>query len=319
MKKLMNLAALLLGLSLGFLVGIAFAQGSTYRDHVFGGMSPGVTSEEAAERMSQSSDWQRMVYGDQKPAAREAFGSYQSMGWSTFTGSWLIGHRVFDSATGTAIGQISDVVIDQRNDRIALVVLSDVPGAGGRMLAIPYGSLTRTGEHTFEFDFGGRTPVTGSAYVDQYAYTLATPPRGSEWHGISVEDIYRYYGQPPYWTEAGMHPLASQDIYRGSQLIGAEVQGFYGEGAGRVDDFVIDSSNGRIAFVGLSNVEGRGDAMVAVPFSALSRTEDQAFALDFGRDRLAAAPGFHDYAEVGNRTWAEDSYRFYGIQPYWTE
>jgi sporulation protein YlmC with PRC-barrel domain len=218
------------------------------------------------------------------------------------------------------MGQISDVLIDQRNDRIALVVLSDVPGIGGRILAIPYGSLVRTGEHTFEFNFGERASVTGSEYdVDPFAYTLAMPPKGSEWHGIPVENIYRHYGQPPYWTEAGMHPLAPMDLYRGSQLIGAEVQGPYGEGAGKVDDFVIDSSNGRIAFVGLSNVEGHGDAMVAVPFSALSRTEDQAFALDIGRDQLAAAPSFHDYAEVGNRSWAESSYRFFGIQPYWTE
>jgi sporulation protein YlmC with PRC-barrel domain len=300
MNKLMILITLLLGVSLVLLGGNALAQGSSYWwDYNFGGMGPytGLSALEPGERMSQPSDWQRMFPSDH-PLAREAAGSYQSMGWSTFTGSWLIGHRVYDPATSTAMGQISDVVIDQRNNRVALVVLSDVPGAGGRMVTIPYGSLTRTGEHTFEFNFGDRGPVTGS---------------------IPVEDIYKHYGQPPYWTEAGMYHLAPKDIYRGSQLIGAEVQGPYGERAGRVDDYVIDSSNGRIVFVGLSDVEGRGDAMVAVPFSALSRTEDQVFALDFGRDRLAAAPGFHNYAEVGNRTWAEDSYRFYGIEPYWTE
>jgi sporulation protein YlmC with PRC-barrel domain len=229
---------------------------------------------------------------------------------------------VFDSRTATAIGQISDVVIDQRNDRIALVVLSDVPGIGGRILAIPYSSLIRTGEQTFEFDFGDRAPVApvmGTAYDYPYGYTLAMPTMESEWHGIPVEDIYRHYGQPPYWTEAGMHPLDAGAIYRGSELIGAGVQGSYGERAGKVDDYVIDSSNGRIAFVGLSDVEGRRDTMVAVPFSALSRTEEHAFALDISRERLAAAPSFHDYAQVGDRSWAESSYRFFGIQPYWTE
>ena len=327
MNKLIILITLLLGVSLVLLGGNALAQGWSSWEGLFSGMAPYTqpSAQETGESMSQPSDWQRMFPSDH-PLAREMAGSYQSMGWGTFTDSWLIGHRVF-GPTGTSLGQISDVVIDQRNDRIALVVLSDVPGTGGKMLAVPYSSLVRTGEHTFQFSFGNRDfEVTGNPYVDQYAYNLAFPPMGSELYGIPttldpqwVEDIYRHYGQPPYWTEAGMHRLDAMDIYRGSQLMGAEVQASYGEGAGKVDDFVIDSSSGRVAFVGLSNVEGHGDAMVAVPFSALSRTGDHAFALDIGRDRLASAPSFHDYAEAGNRAWAESNYRFFGIQPYWTE
>ena len=329
MYKLMTLMSLVLGASLVLVGGNALAQSSqpwSYSDFNFSGMTPYIqgTAGQTVQTTPPPSDWQ-MMFPSNHPYAKDSGGSYHFMGWSTFTDSWLIGHRVF-SPTGTSLGQIGDVVIDQRNDRIALVILSDVPGIGAERLAVPYSSLIRTGENTFQFSFGDKAlDMSGNSEVNPYAFNLAMPPMGSELYGVPanfdphwVEDIYRHYGQAPYWTEMGMHSLAANDFYRGSQLMGAQVQA-YGEPAGKVDDFVIDSSNGRIVFAGLSGVEGHGDAMVAVPFSALSRTEDHDFALHISGERLAAAPSFYNYAEVGNRAWAESSYRFFGIEPYWTE
>src|SRR5512143_4138907 len=90
--------------------------------------------------------------------------TYSSMGWSAYEASWLIGHRVRTTTNG-ALGQISSLVIDKTNGRVALVVLSDVPNIGGEALPVPYGSITNIGAGTCDFNPGsmeiGAAPGAG--------------------------------------------------------------------------------------------------------------------------------------------------------------
>src|SRR5512143_3636888 len=74
--------------------------------------------------------------------------SYPGGGRATFEASWFIGQRVYGRA-GNYMGQISNLIIDQANDRVALLVLSGVPGFGADRVTIPYGCLERSGDHTF--------------------------------------------------------------------------------------------------------------------------------------------------------------------------
>lgn len=94
-----------------------------------------------------------------------------------------------------------------------------------------------------------------------------------------------------------------------------------GKGEARGDDLVIDASDGHIAFVGLTDVAGKpSDALVAIPFSCLSKKGDNTFARDITSERLAAASSFNDYSQMNNnRAMAEDTYRSFGIEPHWTE
>lgn len=55
--------------------------------------------------------------------------AYETTGWDTFEASWWIGHEVSSPVNGY-LGRISDLVMDQVNGRVALVILSDVPGLG---------------------------------------------------------------------------------------------------------------------------------------------------------------------------------------------
>jgi len=223
--------------------------------------------------------------------------SYQPTSWNTFEASWLIGLRVLDN------GQISDLVIDQTNGRIAVVTLSDVPYLAAQQLAVPYSSLLRTGEYTFElrdsnpFVVYDRSPVTD-------------PTR--------ISNIYTYYGEAPYWTENGGQMLHEGEVYLYTKMIGTEVQSRDGAVAGKISDFVIDSSDGHVAFIVLSDVPGKGDTLAAVPFDSLERNDKYAFVLNIDKEKLAASPSFNE-SEMGNRKHAEDVYRFYGFRPYWEE
>jgi len=266
-------------------------------------------------------------YSDEFPTA-EVGGAYMPMGWNTFEASWLIGHRVLTPTEGE-LGQIESLVIDRTNGRIALVVLSDVPNLGAERLAIPYSSIkTDIGADTCGFDPGSMEigPSLEPNYVnnDPYVYALTRFPSYSQFYGLPstidvawLADIYRHYGQVPYWEAEGQQSPSSLELFDSNRLMGAQIQLSSGEAAGEIHDFVVDSSDGRIAFVVVSDFPERPSTLIAVPFAELSSRES-GFVLNVTNDQLALAAGF-DESELNNMRWAEDNYRHFGLEPYWTE
>jgi len=251
---------------------------------------------------------------------------YQPMGWDTYEASGLVGHRV-TTKEGGDLGQISSsLVVDKTNDRIALVVLSDVPKLGAELLAVPFSSIVRTGQETFQFSPGDMEIGVASGFSDPYIEAVTRYSSTSEFYGLPVvmddawlTDIYRHYGQVPHWTEKGEQSHMSVELYESTSLMGAGVQLPDGEAAGQINDFVIDSSDGHIAFLVLSEVPGRETSLIAVPFSALSSSGENGFVLNTSREQLALASGFEESSDLNNPRWAEDVYRYFGQQPYWTE
>lgn len=120
---------------------------------------------------------------------------------------------------------------------------------------------------------------------------------------------------------ASTEPMAKglDSPYEVRMLTGSSVVNAQEEYLGTIHDFVID--NGRISFAILSHggFLGIGRKLVAIPFGALSYDSTQRyFVLDISRDKLESAPTFES-TDLTNRKWAEDVYRFFGLQPYWTE
>ncbi len=250
--------------------------------------------------------------------------AYQPTGFSTFEASWLIGHNV-TTKEGGDLGQISSLVIDKTNGRIALVVLSDVPNLGAALLPIPYSSITDIGADSCDFDAGNMEIGVASGFSDPYVEAVTRYPSNSKFYGIPevmdvawLTEIYRHYGQVPYWTKRGEQSPQASELYETTELTGTEVQSSDGEGAGKINDFVIDSSDGHVALLLLSDVPGRETSLIAVPFSVLSARGENGFVLNTSRDHLALSSGFDEGADLDNPKWAEDVYRFFGQQPYWT-
>ena len=259
--------------------------------------------------------------------------NYQTGSWSTFEASWLIGHWVSSPTDETAsLGQISNLVVDRTNGRIALAILSDVPNLGSASVAVPFSSLRRIGPDSFALSFGGRSdfiPVgtengVGSTNEDPYISYMSRAPAGSDLYAVPgkidpnwVADIYRHYGQPPYWMEKGEKPLSDLRMMEVSAYMGAGVRSPGGEAMADVNDFVIDS-NGHIAFVVLSDIPGRPDTLVAVPFDTLGKG-DNAFALNTTKAKLSSAPKFDEYGDMNNPAFARNDYRHFGVRPYWTD
>ena len=255
----------------------------------------------------------------------EVGGIYHPMGWGRYEASWLIGQRV-DGRAGNYLGQISNLVIDRANDRVALVVLSNVPGFGADKVAIPYECLERSDTHTFTVRF----PIMAMASVnnreDPDLYLLRQYPTDSPLYSIPrpidpnwVAEVYRTYRLgTPYWTEKGERAPSARDFYRTTHLIGSRVRSPKGKVEARVSDLVINASNGHIPILVLSDVRGRNNNLVAVPFDALRRTGKYPYALNIMGDKLASAPAFYS-SDLHKRGYVQQVDTFFGLQPNWTE
>ncbi len=255
---------------------------------------------------------------------------YAATGWDTFEASWLIGHQVVSPDYDGYLGQIADLLVDRSDGRIALVILSDTPGAGLERIAVPFSALVRTGENTFELSFAGLdVPLANPEHQyynelgDRYAQFLARNRGTIGLTTISAaidplwaDSVYEFYGLTPYWTE-GKTPHPDIVSYRETKMLGAEAQSSDGTKIGRIDDLVIDYPDGRIAFVVLDDVPGRKGAMVAVPFGELPMNGN-AYVFNIGADQLAGAPAFV-FSDLNNERKAEEIYFFFGVTPYWTE
>ncbi|OGP78015.1 MAG: hypothetical protein A2V86_15020 [Deltaproteobacteria bacterium RBG_16_49_23] len=103
-----------------------------------------------------------------------------------------------------------------------------------------------------------------------------------------------------------------------NKLFGALVQSPQGEYLGTIAD-VVTGPEGRIAFAVLSYwVSDDTQMRVSVPFGALS-CEKLNCLLNAGKEALVSAPAFVSEEDLSVPKTAEDIYRYFGVQPYWTE
>ncbi|HSB03931.1 MAG TPA: PRC-barrel domain-containing protein [Thermodesulfobacteriota bacterium] len=106
--------------------------------------------------------------------------------------SKLIGMKV-NNEQGENLGKIEDFVADSQG-RIAFAILSygGVLGMGETLVAVPFESLS--------YDSPGRLFVLNTSKEK-----LASAPKYEGMSGLAnpklAEDIYRFFGQHPYWTE----------------------------------------------------------------------------------------------------------------------
>jgi hypothetical protein len=112
--------------------------------------------------------------------------------------------------------------------------------------------------------------------------------------------------------------LDSQDF------IGALVNNPHGEFLGVVSRLEIDSGGHAFAILnhGSDEYYGEGGGYTPVPIEALRLSEqrpgDLKIVANLDEKQLEAAP-FYDPTAGNKRDYEADIYKFYGIQPYWTE
>ena len=111
-------------------------------------------------------------------------------------------------------------------------------------------------------------------------------------------------------------------VLSATSLVGDEVKNRDGENLGSIEELMLDTEHGRIAYAVLSfgGILGIGDKLFAIPWQALDlNTDEKCFYLNADKETLKAAPGFdkEDWPDMANNQWRSSVYNHYSIQPYW--
>ncbi len=114
------------------------------------------------------------------------------------------------------------------------------------------------------------------------------------------------------------HPnLLSVSTLSGNKVINARE-----EDLGKIEDFVIDTAAGKVAYAILSfgGLMGVGDKLFAIPWNTMDlNTDRHAFVFNVDKDRLKNAPSFErgSWPDITSWDWGRNVYGYYGLQPYW--
>ncbi len=116
------------------------------------------------------------------------------------------------------------------------------------------------------------------------------------------------------------HEKMSNSGERGevSKLLGTSIKNPQGEDLGTITG-VVTGPEGRVAFAVINYwISDDTQKRIAVPFGALF-CEEQNCVLKATKVALDSAPTFVSEDDLAERKLAEDIYRYFGIQPYWTD
>jgi sporulation protein YlmC with PRC-barrel domain len=110
-------------------------------------------------------------------------------------------------------------------------------------------------------------------------------------------------------------------VHSATPMIGDDVKNPQGESLGKIEEIMIDQSNGHVAYAVLSfgGFLGMGDKLFAVPWSSLRlNPSDHSFLFDVDKERLEDAPGFDkdNWPKSPDQAFIDSVYTFYNVEPY---
>lgn len=108
----------------------------------------------------------------------------------------------------------------------------------------------------------------------------------------------------------------AQGPYRASKIVGADVRDQHDRKIGKIEDLILGSSRGDIAYavVSFGGVLGVGNRYHAIPWQALQPNEDGGYyVLHADRETLNQAPGFDrgKWPDMADRSWRADVDRYW--------
>jgi sporulation protein YlmC with PRC-barrel domain len=237
---------------------------------------------------------------------------------STLTG------REVQNPQGAKIGKIEDVVIDATSGQIAYAVLSfgGFLGLDETWVVMPWHVLQTTNHgKTFTLDMSEKQ-LKNAPHFDPNQW-----PDMEDMHW--EETIDDYYGQVPYWRPQ-LPPMAAHEtaqppklqFLRSRQALQQDVINTRGQYIGHIEDIVIDTALGKIAYAVLSfdGFLDLGEKWFAIPWSAFEPSAGfRTLTLNVSEEALKKAPGFDkdDWPDMANRRWATAVHRAFGQPPYW--
>jgi len=105
-------------------------------------------------------------------------------------------------------------------------------------------------------------------------------------------------------------------------LKGDDIRNSEGDALGTLEEIVIDTDAGRVAYgvLAAGGFLGMGEKFFAIPWDMVTvDTDNHELVVDLDKKTLEDAPGFDkdNWPDTTDMSWVVDVYRYYGREPYW--
>jgi len=105
-------------------------------------------------------------------------------------------------------------------------------------------------------------------------------------------------------------------------LKGDDIRNPAGDALGTLEEIIIDTDAGRVAYgvLAAGGFLGMGEKFFAIPWDLLTvDTDNHELVVDLDKEMLEEAPGFDkdNWPDTTDMSWVVDVYRYYGREPYW--
>lgn len=251
------------------------------------------------------------------------------------------------------LGSVERIYLDVESGRIAQVILTSggFLSVGGTLTAVPPGAMQPDPANKIFFLDSSREKFATAPEFDPSAWKA-----GNQFNRLT--ETYADYSEDPYFVAGGdrfrnsspeknrtvefpripneTDPARDGDadhlgtsspaselgyIDRAKRLQGTAVKDLQGRKLGRVENFMVDVSAGRIVVVIISSggFMGLGYGLNAVPPSALHyNAAHDTLQLDASRQMLASSPHFrpNEWPDFRQPDYVGKVYRAYGVTPY---
>jgi sporulation protein YlmC with PRC-barrel domain len=220
----------------------------------------------------------------------------------------LIGMDV-ENTRGANLGKLSDIVVDLESGR-ALYAVVDVKGQGGTKAVAPASLVLGANDKSLRFN-GDQNKLENAPDFKRDS-DLASAEYAAR--------VYGHYGQQHNWFTASDN---FGNVHLASNLLKMKVQNAQDENVGQVQNMMVDLQKGRVLYVILNAapIVGRGENLFALPANAFTMGKDRnTLVTPVDKAKLEGAPRFSrgNVREAANPARAEEIYRYYGKQAYWT-
>jgi sporulation protein YlmC with PRC-barrel domain len=219
--------------------------------------------------------------------------------------SQLIGTVVRDREI-RELGRIDDLVLDPDSGQVLCVLVSptETSNGPGYSVAVPARSFMSADKTRVILDVTKRTLAGGPVFRGDRLESPATAKL--------LDESYAYFHQKPAWKPA----MDFGKTGRSSAYAGADVRNKSGESLGKITDWMIDLTKGRVVYAVIS-FDGSGTMLYAVPPTAMMADLDRKIMLlDADRAKITAL-GQHDaffWTEITDPVKAAALYEAFGRQ-----
>jgi sporulation protein YlmC with PRC-barrel domain len=218
--------------------------------------------------------------------------------------SKIIGANV-ENANGDDIGEIKDMMVDARNERVRYVVLSHggVLGIGDKLFAYPMSMVETKGADSDKLVMN----------VNKEKLDKAPGFDRDKWPDFASNGKYSGQVDQYYGASARHDGEKAGNLVRASDLIGKNFDDANGKDAGEIEDLIVDSTSGNVEYAIVdfddSWAKKTDGKLVAIPLSNITVSGDKndKLVIQTSPDRIDMSHAFasNDWPDFSNPSWAQ--------------